>query len=111
MFGTAEAALLEFGGLRVTASGPGVDRAREPFELDPTLAIDAESLFNEYSALLEKKLFPMGEASDQAFIAIADTGEVYLIFEGVQLIGMNVREALSNLIEGRIVPGATWLHA
>lgn len=111
MFPAAETALLEFGGLRVPASGPGVDRAREPFELNPVLATDAEPLFDEYGELLKKQLFPLGEAGDQAFIAISNTGEVYLIFEGVLLIGANVCEALTNLIEGRAVPGATWRHA
>ena len=110
MFPAAQSALEEFGGLHVTDRGPGVDRARESFKVDPTLAIDAEDLFEEHSRLLQKRLFPLGEAGDQAFLAIADTGEVFLIFEGVQLVGDNIEEAMTNLIEGRSVPGAKWLY-
>lgn len=110
LFPVAEAALLEFGGLRVEQSGAGVDRARESFVLNPLRAVDAEPVFAQYSEVVGKKLFPLGEAGDQGFIAVADTGEVFLIFEGILLLGHSVHEALSNLIEGRAVPGATWLY-
>ena len=109
LFPSARDALCRFGGLAIDVRGPGIDRAREPFVLDPTRAIDAECLFQQYSKLLKTRLFPLGESGDQAFIAIADTGKVYLLFEGSLLIGDSIERALSNLIEGRGVPEATWL--
>ncbi|WP_420719026.1 SUKH-3 domain-containing protein [Streptomyces sp. NRRL S-646] len=38
MHDAAEAFLQEFGGLTVSIGGPGINRAREPFELNPELA-------------------------------------------------------------------------
>lgn len=110
IFPAAERALLEFGGLRIDERGPGIDRAREPFVLDPSLAVGAESVFLDYAGLLQKRLFPLGEAGGQAFIAIAESGEVFLIFEGILLIAATIEDALANLIEGRRMPGAEWLY-
>jgi hypothetical protein len=110
IFPAAVAALSEFGGLRVDEAGVGIDRAREPFILDPGRAVGSEDIFVRYSEILNKALFPLGEAADQAFIAIADSGEVYLLFEGALLIGDRIDTALVNLIEGRMTNGAKWIH-
>jgi SUKH-3 immunity protein len=108
-FDAAKIALSEFGLISIDQCGPGIDRAREPFILDPTRAIDAESVFEQYSCLLKKRLFPLGEYGEQAYLAIADTGEVYLLFEGALLVGATIESALANLIEGREAPEAIWM--
>lgn len=105
----AESALRRFGGLRIQQRGDGVDFSRTPLVFDPELAIGAEVQLQRYGQLMgEPGLFPLGEAADQAFLAIAATGHVYLIFEGILLVGGGIDEAISNLLEGRKVPGAEW---
>jgi hypothetical protein len=108
---SAEAALTEFGGLRIAQQGVGVDFALDSFVIDPTLAAGAEDDFRHYAKLVGKNnLFPLGEASEQASLAIADTGEVYLIFEGILLLGNSMDTALISLAEGRNVSGAKWMN-
>ncbi|MCU1245320.1 MAG: hypothetical protein JWN02_1230 [Acidobacteria bacterium] len=105
----AESALHRFGGLRIEQHGEGVDFSRSSIAIDPELAIGAEVELQRYAQLTGKEsLFPLGEAADQALLAIADTGDVYLIFEGILLVGNNIDEAIVNLLEGRKVPGAEW---
>lgn len=109
IFPAARQALTRFGGLKVHVCGPGVDQARIAFILDPLRATDAEPIFERYSALLGTQLFPLGEAGDQAFLAIAQNGAVYLLFEGALLIGNTVEAALESLIDGRASPDSRWV--
>ncbi len=64
--------LREFGGLHIRIGGPGVTRAKEPFELDPSLCEGEEGRFIGWSRCIGCELFPVGEldggrlpASDQ----------------------------------------------
>jgi hypothetical protein len=95
------AALIEFGGLQVEQHGPGVDLARESFVMNPTRAIGAEAVFDEYSDALHSCLSPIGEFADQAFLAIASNGAVFMILDDLYLVGDSLDAALSNLIRGK----------
>src|SRR5689334_7761788 len=64
MFHSAERVLLEFGGLIVNQQGPGETCAREPFEIDPTLAGYEGDRFNELSTEVNTKLYPLGEVAN-----------------------------------------------
>ena len=102
MFDTAAAALREFGGLDVDQSGPGRDRAREPFEIDPYLAVGEEDRFRLYTDEYGMALYPLGEAAgSHYFLAIDPTGRTYLVMDDIQLIAESFDEALESLIQGR----------
>ena len=103
MFPSAEIALLEFGGLKFDEQGPGVTCSREPFELDPTLAIYESDRFDDFVAVLDTKLFPLGEAEGGlCFVVIGENGRVYLLMQDVMLVGLNVEDGLESLLVGRL---------
>jgi hypothetical protein len=88
MHEAAEEFLSEFGGLVFDISGPGISCAREPFELDPLLAEGEEDRFADWSEVIGKSLYPIGEG-DQGhyFLAIDESGEVYLVADWVAAFG------------------------
>lgn len=98
-------ALARYGGITVRQSGPGIERGRDSFELDPTLALGEAELFREYGAIVGEDLFPIGEAANgRVFLAVASDGRVYaLMGEELWRIGVNIDEALTKLVEGRRV--------
>ncbi|MFI8998643.1 SUKH-3 domain-containing protein [Streptomyces sp. NPDC053542] len=96
----AEAFLQEIGGLTVSIGGPGISRAREPFELDPELARGEEDRFSEWSAVLGRELFPLGELDHgRFFLGIDEGSEIYLVETWVASFGA-MPHALENLILG-----------
>lgn len=101
MFPAAEATLLEFGGLRVNQSGPGITCARAPFDLNPLLAVLCEDIFDEFARFLEQRLFPLGEAfGGHMFLAIAESGEIFVLMDEILRVGDDIDSALRNLIIG-----------
>lgn len=92
--------LAEFGGLAVDISGPGISRAREPFEFDPTLCLGEGDRFAEWGEEIERSIFPVG-VHDQGrfFLGIDENGELYLVETWLASFG-RLPEALSNLILG-----------
>lgn len=102
MFETAERFLLEFGGIKVTQSGPGVTLARSPFKIDPTVAYYERELFEKFGRMVDTRLYPLGEAADRwYYLAIGENGRVYYVMEDVLLAGDTEDEALENLLIGR----------
>jgi hypothetical protein len=103
MFPGAEKALLEFGGLKLDEQGPGVTCSREPFNLDPTLAMYEHDRFEDFISALNTNLYPLGEAvGGSCFIAIAENGNVYLLMQELMLIGQSMEEGLESLLIGRL---------
>lgn len=101
IFPEADRVLSEFGGLDVRQDAPGVDCAREPFRVVPTLAAGEADRFGEFAERLKTKLYPLGEASGGSyFLAIGENGQVFLLMEDIRLLGQNIEEALENLILG-----------
>jgi len=102
MFPVAEAALREFGGLRVEQSGPGKECARAPFVIDPTLAIGEGDRFSAFELELGARLFPLGEGiGGHAFLAVAEDGRSFLIGDDLLFVGRSVEEGIAALVEGR----------
>ncbi|SRR5579872_3126799 len=105
IFPCAKAALEEFGGLKVDQSGPGVDHGRNPFTIDPHVAVGEEELFDSWSQMLHTKLYPLGEAGPVAeFLAIDENGRVLLLSFDALLVGQTIEEALDHLIRGITSP-------
>ena len=96
----AENFLREFGGIRVEASGPGVDCAREPFEFDPELAIGEGGRFLELSEVYGKKFFPLGETGQGEFFLAIDEKSVVYLLAAVALRFDVVDRALDHLVTG-----------
>jgi hypothetical protein len=102
MFPSAEKVLLEFGGLIVREQGPGETCARVPFDVDPVQAGYEESMFRDYSGMVNTKLYPLGEvANGLGYWAIGENDHIYMLVHTIQLLGQNIDEALDNLILGR----------
>ncbi|MGY3202187.1 SUKH-3 domain-containing protein [Streptomyces sp. TE5632] len=100
MHESAEAFLSEFGGLAFDISGPGISCACEPFELDPTLADGEHDRFTEWGEEVGRSLFPIGEGDQgRYFLAIDETGEIYLVADWVASLGTHV-QALEGLLLG-----------
>ncbi len=100
MHEAAEAFLQEFGGLTVSIGGPGINRAREPFELNPELAWGEDDRFCEWSHSLGRRLFPLGELDDGRFFPGIDEGsEIWPVETWVASFGP-MPHALENLIPG-----------
>ncbi|MFB6633093.1 SUKH-3 domain-containing protein [Streptomyces sp. NPDC056362] len=96
----AERFLAEFGGLAVDVSGPGVSVAREPFVINPELAVGEEERFEELSTMFGRRFFPVGELEDCAFfLGIDEEGVLYSLAAWAFNLGPS-DEALGNLIKG-----------
>ncbi|MFJ8495936.1 SUKH-3 domain-containing protein [Streptomyces sp. NPDC094038] len=92
--------LAEFGGLVVDISGPGIDRAREPFELDPLLCSGEEDRFLEWGEEIWHSLFPIGVFDmGRYFLGIDEEGEIYLVETWIASFG-RMPHAMENLISG-----------
>jgi hypothetical protein len=88
MHEAAEEFLSEFGGLVFDISGPGISCVREPFELDPLLAEGEEDRFADWSEVLGKSLYPIGEGDQgRYFLAIDGIGAIYLVADWVAAFG------------------------
>ena len=99
----AERVLREFGGLSVDGHGPGLEVAREPFDIDPLVAIGEGEHFRHLTDEYGVELFPLGEAAQHFyFLAIDPQGRTYLAMEDVSLLGATFDEALEALVLGRL---------
>ncbi len=101
IFPTAETFLLEFGGLRIDQDGPGISCARTPFHLNPLLALGEYEYFEDYARQVESTFYPLGEMDGgDSFLAIDCSGRVFGIKNILSIIGLNIEDALANLILG-----------
>lgn len=101
MSSAARIALTEFGGLEFDERGPGVDKAREPFRLDPLLA-EGESDRLAGFASVAGSLYPLGDFANGAFfIAMSADGQVYVLAQDIKRVGRSMVDALDRLLLGR----------
>jgi len=103
MHPAAEAVLLEFGGLKVGSTRPGVQRASARINFDPMLAVGEEDrLLDYFPALTGLNLFPLGEVDDgHAFFAISASGETFCVGDEIYGRWPTFRAALEALLLGR----------
>lgn len=100
MHDAAERFLSEFGGITVKAKGPGITRAREPFELNPLLAEGEEERFLEWGEEIGASLFPLGELDDgRYFLGIDEESRIYIVIDWVSRFRAG-DDALEDLILG-----------
>jgi hypothetical protein len=107
IFDSAQQALERFGGLEVDVSGPGLNRARMSFSLDPLLAIGEGDRFAHFARRIGFALFPLGEvAHGHAFLGIAADGRVFIVGDDLIEVGKSMEDAIDALITGRRGQGA-----
>ncbi|MET8283564.1 SUKH-3 domain-containing protein [Micromonospora sp. NPDC005174] len=96
----AERFLEEFGGIRVDLQGPGRSVAKEPFEIDPELAVGEEGRFEELSQKFDRQLFPVGEfGQGEHFLAVDQESILYLVGSSVFQLGVS-NEGIGKLVLG-----------
>jgi hypothetical protein len=94
--------LAEFGGLSVDVSGPGIDRAREPFSFFPTSCTGEGDRISEWGTELGKRFYPLGETNRREFLIVMDeVGEIYLMMDRVGTLGLR-DEGIEGLVRGRM---------
>lgn len=92
--------LSEFGGLDVRIRGTGVDHAREPFELDPTLCSGDSDRFEDWSNSVGTCFAPVGVVNyGHAFLAIDEDGILYVMADNLLRLNVGI-DGLRMLIRG-----------
>lgn len=92
--------LAEFGGLSIRISGQGVNRAREPFELDPLRCLGEEDRFQSWGDELGRSIVPVGILDrGRFFLGIDENAEILLVETWVASFG-RMPLGLDNLIAG-----------
>ncbi|MGW4723758.1 SUKH-3 domain-containing protein [Streptomyces sp. NPDC004291] len=94
----AEDFLREFGGLTAGHGGAGITRAREPFDLDPLLALGEADRFDEWSEEIGHRLFPVGELTG-GLLGLDEDGELYVVDDWPARFG-RMPQAMENLVLG-----------
>jgi len=100
----AENALTEFGDLRASADGPGIECAQGSFYLNPEFAdeIDEEERA-QYRHSVIGELFPLGERDGgHGSLFVDDAGRVYFLFDELELMGDCIEDALDAILVGRL---------
>jgi len=96
----ALAFLREFGGLSFELAGPGVNRAKAPFTLDPAQCVGEGDRFAEFGEEIDRALFPIGVLDRGAlFLGIDQNAEIYAVETWIGSFG-TMPEALENLVLG-----------
>ncbi|MEN8655711.1 SUKH-3 domain-containing protein [Streptomyces sp. 21So2-11] len=113
VFPAAVEAWAEFGGLHLTAPGPGRQIAPTPFHLDPLEGLHHARTLADLGRALDTEVCPLGtelgsEGNSQAIIAIDVEGRVYsLDHTGDWYLGPDVDQALATLVTGTQPPRLT----
>ncbi|TQK45056.1 SUKH-3 immunity protein of toxin-antitoxin system [Streptomyces sp. SLBN-118] len=102
VFPAAVEAWAEFGGLRVTAPGPGRQTAPNPVRFDPLAGLHLARTLADLGRALDTEVCPLGEEGEgQAVLAIDSEGRVYsLDHTGDWYLGPDIDQALATLVTG-----------
>ncbi|CAM5435099.1 SUKH-3 domain-containing protein [Streptomyces xanthochromogenes] len=102
VFPAAVEAWAEFGGLRLTAPGPGRRNAPAALRFDPLAGLHLARTLADLGRALETDIAPLGEEGDQqAVLAIDAEGRVYsLDHTGDWFLGPDIDHALNTLVTG-----------
>jgi len=92
----------EFGGLSLTAPGPGRQIAPATLRFDPLAGIHLARTLGDLGRSLDTEISPVGEEGDgQAVLAVDTTGRVYSIdHTGDWFLGPHIDQALAMLVSG-----------
>ncbi|MFJ7208808.1 SUKH-3 domain-containing protein [Streptomyces sp. NPDC098789] len=102
VFPAAVEAWAEFGGLTVTAPGPGRQIAPTTVRVDPLTGLHLARTFADLGRALSTRLCPLGtEADGASHLAVDSEGRVYCVdHTGDWYLGATIDEALTALLTG-----------
>ncbi|MGW0766526.1 SUKH-3 domain-containing protein [Streptomyces sp. NPDC002676] len=102
VFPAAVEAWAEFGGLRVTPTGPGRQVAPAPLDLDPLHGLHLARTLGDLGRALGTELCPLGQETDTGSLLAIDTeGRVYALdHTGDWYVGADIDQALATLVGG-----------
>ncbi|MET8954415.1 SUKH-3 domain-containing protein [Streptomyces sp. NPDC004393] len=102
VFPAAVEAWAEFGGLHITAQGPGRQLAPATLHLDPLHGLHMARTLGDLGRALDTQVCPLGEESDShALLAIDTEGRVYsLDHTGDWYVGPDIDHGLATLLTG-----------
>ncbi|MEV6022649.1 SUKH-3 domain-containing protein [Streptomyces sp. NPDC052036] len=102
VFPAAVEAWAEFGGLHITAQGPGRQLAPATLHLDPLHGLHMARTLGDLGRALDTQVCPLGEESDsRALLAIDTEGRVYsLDHTGDWYAGPDIDHGLATLLTG-----------
>ncbi|MEV0094802.1 SUKH-3 domain-containing protein [Streptomyces sp. NPDC050738] len=102
VFPAAVEAWAEFGGLAITATGPGRQTAPAEIRFDPLCGLHLARTLADLGRALGTGLSPLGEEGEaQAVLAIDTEGRVYSVdHTGDWYLGPDIDRALTTLITG-----------
>ncbi|MEW2631730.1 SUKH-3 domain-containing protein [Streptomyces sp. NPDC048389] len=102
VFPAAVEAWAEFGGLTVTAPGPGRQYAPAPLRFDPLAGLHHARTLADLGRALATEISPLGmEGDQQAVLAMDAEGRVYSIdHTGDWYLGHDIDQALTTLVTG-----------
>ncbi len=100
-FPGARQVLAEFGGLRFGEVGPGVDSSRNDFDLRPMWRDRRFKGYPDLEGQIGMKLYPLGQVHrSNGHLLIDESGRVYVLWEGFDLVAPSFDEALELLLLG-----------
>ena len=102
VFPAAVEAWAEFGGLHITAQGPGRGLAPANLHLDPLHGLHMARTLGDLGRALDTEVCPLGEESDsRALLAIDTEGRVYALdHTGDWYLGPDIAHGLNTLLAG-----------
>lgn len=100
LFDKAEEVLREFGGLRIGSTGNGITCAKSDIEFMPEWAEGLSEVTKGFGTG-EKVMFPLGEFHRKnGILFIEQSGEIYVLFDGLELFSGSLDRALVELLLG-----------
>ncbi|MXM66698.1 SUKH-3 domain containing protein [Streptomyces sp. HUCO-GS316] len=102
VFPAAVEAWAEFGGLRITPTGPGRQVAPTALHLDPLHGLHLARTLGDLGRALDTEVCPLGTETDtEALLAIDTEGRVYALdHSGDWYLGPDIDQALAGLVAG-----------
>lgn len=109
-FPAIDAALREFGGLKVTEAAVGRPFNGKDFLLDPTVLVRGFAAYDHIGKVVGRRCFPLGyQTEEDAPLVMAENGEVYLLHHVRDCyVGANLDAALDTLIDLREMLPDLW---
>ncbi|MFC3572823.1 SUKH-3 domain-containing protein [Streptomyces yaanensis] len=102
VFPAAVEAWAEFGGLHITAQGPGRQLAPATLDLNPLHGLHMARTLGDLGRALDTEVCPLGEESDnRSLLAIDTEGRVYALdHTGDWYLGPDIDHGLTTLLTG-----------